>query len=93
LSREEVLAVVLAHQTAIGFCYERQLQSFPHLSGEVLLGWTVNLNGRTESVEIVCSTLGNSEAASCMARQVARWEFSKPRSISKIQFPLFFKGR
>jgi hypothetical protein len=94
LSREQILKVVMSHAAAIQFCYEKELQRFPHLSGKVLLGWKVNLDGRVETVKVENSTLGNASAESCMARQVKNWQFPRPNGVVAIvTFPFFFKGQ
>jgi hypothetical protein len=94
LSREQILKVVMSHAAAIQFCYEKELQRFPHLSGKVLLGWKVNLDGRVDSVKVENTTLGNASAESCMARQVKNWQFPRPNGVMAIvTFPFFFKGQ
>ncbi len=94
LSREQILKVVMSHAAAIQFCYEKELQRFPHLSGKVLLGWKVDLDGRVESVKVDNTTLGNPSAESCMARQVKNWQFPRPNGVVAIvTFPFFFKGQ
>ena len=94
LSREQILKVVMSHAAAIQFCYEKELQRFPHLSGKVMLAWKVNLDGRVETVKVDSSTLGNASAESCMARQVKNWQFPKPNGVvALVTFPFFFKGQ
>jgi len=93
LSQEQILAVVLSHASEIQFCYERNIPDAPHVTGRVVLGWDVNTDGRAESVQVIESSFRNPDAESCMARQVARWEFPKPSRLSKVQFPMLFKAR
>jgi TonB family protein len=94
LSKEQILKVVMSHAAAIQFCYEKELQRFPHLSGKVMLYWVVNLDGRVDSVKVDSSTLGNPSAESCMARQVKNWQFPRPNGVTaKVTFPFFFKGQ
>jgi hypothetical protein len=94
LSKEQILKVVQSHAAAIQFCYEKELQRFPHLAGKVVLGWKVNLDGRVESVKVDNSSLGNQSAEGCMARQVKNWQFPKPNGVvCLVSFPFFFKGQ
>jgi hypothetical protein len=94
LSREQILKVVMSHAAAIQFCYEKELQRFPHLSGKVMLGWKVDLDGRVEVVKVDSTTLGNPSAESCMARQVKNWQFPRPNGVvANVTFPFFFKGQ
>jgi hypothetical protein len=94
LSKEQILRVVQSHAAAIQFCYEKELQRFPHLAGKVTLGWKVNLDGRVENVKVDSSSLGNASAEGCMARQVKNWQFPKPNGVvCLVNFPFFFKGQ
>ena len=45
LSNEQILKVVRSHLAAIQFCYEKELQRFPHLNGKVMIAWKVDLDG------------------------------------------------
>ena len=94
LSREQILKVVISHKAAIDFCYEKELQRFPHLSGKVTVAWKVDLEGRVISARIDASTLGNAGAESCMVRQVKNWQFPKPNGVvAVVTFPFFFKSQ
>lgn len=94
LSKEQILKVVQSHAAAIQFCYEKELQRFPHLAGKVVIDWKVNLDGRVDGVKVASSSLGNPSAEGCMARQVRNWQFPKPNGvICNVSFPFFFKGQ
>jgi TonB family protein len=94
LSKEQILKVVQSHAAAIQFCYEKELQRFPHLAGKVVVDWKVNLDGRVEAAKVGSSSLGNPSAESCMVRQVKNWQFPKPNGvICNVSFPFFFKGQ
>ncbi len=94
LSKEQILKVVQSHAAAIQFCYEKELQRFPHMAGKVVIGWKVNLDGRVDSSKVDSSSLGNADAESCMARQVRAWQFPKPNGVvCVVSFPFFFKGQ
>ena len=83
-----------SHQAAIQFCYEKELQRFPHLAGKVLVGWKVDVDGRVDgSSKIDSTSLGNASAESCMARQVKNWTFPKSTGETNVHFPFFFKGQ
>lgn len=94
LSKEQILKVVQSHAAAIQFCYEKELQRFPHLAGKVVVDWKVMLDGRVDAAKIGSSSLGNPSAESCMVRQVKNWQFPKPNGvICNVSFPFFFKGQ
>ncbi len=94
LSNEQILKVVRSHLAAIQFCYEKELQRFPHLNGKVMIAWKVDLDGHVVTTRIDSSSLGNPSAESCMARQVKNWLFPKPNGVvADVHFPFFFKGQ
>jgi hypothetical protein len=94
LSKEQILKVVQSHAAAIQFCYEKELQRFPHLAGKVVLKWKVDLDGHVQATGVESSSLGNPSAESCMVRQVKNWLFPKPNGIvCNVSFPFFFKGQ
>src|SRR5581483_2785875 len=94
LSKEQILKVVQSHAAAIQFCYEKELQRFPHLAGKVVLKWKVDLDGHVQATGVDSSSLGNPSAESCMVRQVKNWLFPKPNGVvCNVSFPFFFKGQ
>ncbi len=94
LSKEQILKVVLSHQAAIQFCYEKELQRFPHLAGKIVLDWKVDLDGRVVSTKVGSSSMNNQAVEGCMARQVKAWQFPKPHGVvALVSFPFFFKGQ
>jgi TonB family protein len=88
------MKVVQSHAAAIQFCYEKELQRFPHLAGTVVVNWKVMLDGRVDAARIGSSSLGNASAEGCMVRQVKNWQFPKPNGvICNVSFPFIFKGQ
>jgi hypothetical protein len=92
LSREQILKVVQSHAAAIQFCYEKELQRFPHLSGKVALYWKIDVDGRVITNRLESTTLNNAGAESCMTRQVKMWTFPHANIPTDVHFPFFFKG-
>jgi hypothetical protein len=93
LTKEQIYKVVASHQSAIKFCYETQLQRFPHLAGKVVLTWRVELDGRVSAASIGSSSMGNPGAEGCMVRQLKTWVFPKPQgTVAQVSFPFVFKG-
>jgi hypothetical protein len=94
LSKEQILKVVQSHAAAIQFCYEKELQRFPHLAGKVTIDWKVDLDGRVQLAKLGSSSLSNPSAESCMVRQIKAWQFPKPNGVvCNVSFPFFFKGQ
>ena len=93
LSREQIAKVVESHKAAIQFCYEKELQRFPHLAGSIKLYWRVDPDGRVGVTRVDSSSLGNPSAESCMSRQVKNWTFPKSNGPTNVNFPFLFKGQ
>jgi outer membrane biosynthesis protein TonB len=93
LTREQINRVVRAHAAAIRYCYEKELQRAPSLSGKVELYWVIRSNGTVDRIKVASSTMGSRAVEGCMERQVRNWQF--PRSDSETivgSYPFFFRG-
>jgi hypothetical protein len=94
LTKEQIYKVVASHAAAIQFCFEKELQRFPHLSGKVTLSWRVELDGRVSNAAVANSSLGNPGTEGCMVRQLKTWVFPKPQgTVAQVTFPFLFKGQ
>ena len=93
LTRDQINRVVRAHAAAIRYCYEKELQRQPSLSGKVELYWVIRPNGNVDRTKIAASTLGSREVEGCMERQVKNWQFPRSDTETIVQsYPFFFKG-
>ena len=93
LTKEQVNRVVKAHQSAIRYCYEKELQRAPSLQGKVELYWVIKTNGTTDRIKVATSTLGSRAVEGCMERQVRNWQFPRSDSDTIVQsYPFFFTG-
>lgn len=92
-AKEAINRVVRAHQGGIRFCFEKELQRDPKLSGKVVAGWKIDLGGRVQFPKIEKTTLGNDRVEQCMLRNIRRWIFPKPQGgACIISYPFVFKG-
>jgi outer membrane biosynthesis protein TonB len=93
LTREQVTRVVRAHAAAIKYCYEKELQRQPSLSGKIEVYWVIHPNGSVDRSKIASSTVSSREVEGCIERQVRNWQFPKSDADTIVQtFPFFFKG-
>lgn len=93
LTRDQVSRVVRAHAAAIRYCYEKELQRQPNLSGKIDLYWVIRPSGKVDRVKIAASTVGNTAVEGCIERQVRHWNFPRSNGDTIVQkFPFFFKG-
>jgi hypothetical protein len=94
LSREQIYRVVASHVAAIQFCFEKELQRFPKLTGKVVLGWRVELDGSVSGARVDSSTLSHPPTEGCMVRQLKTWSFPKPQgTVAQVSFPFLFRGQ
>jgi hypothetical protein len=93
LTREQVERVVRAHQNAIKFCYEKELQRKPTLFGKIEVYWVIVPDGSVEKSKIAITTMEDGAVEGCIARQVKQWVFPKSDGRTVVQkFPFVFKG-
>jgi outer membrane biosynthesis protein TonB len=93
LTRDQVTRVVKEHANAIKYCYEKELQRQPTLSGKIEVYWIIKPNGSVDRVKVVNSTVGSREVEGCIERQVRNWSFPRSNADTIVQsFPFFFKG-
>jgi hypothetical protein len=92
-SREMIERVVRRHQRGIRFCYERELQSDPELSGRVTANWTIGLDGSVVNASITENSMGNRNVESCMVAELRRMRFDQPDGGQCIiSFPFSFRS-
>ena len=92
LSREEIEAVIRANLAKIKACYERNLQAKRGLAGRVMMGFTIQPNGRVSTSTIVSSDLNHGPTQSCITSEIRRWNFPLPRGGGqvKVRYPFVF---
>lgn len=72
-NQDEVQAVVIKHNKAIQYCYERALKRNPNLKGKLVLRITITPQGTVKDVKIVSSTLNNRKVEQCVLNRIRRW--------------------
>lgn len=92
LTREQVDRVVRSHFAALRYCYEKEVQRAPNLTGKVQMHWVIRPNGTVDRAKSENSTLGNANVEGCMERQVRNWVFPKATAETIVNYPFFFKG-
>jgi hypothetical protein len=93
LTKEQVARVVRAHQNAIKFCYEKELQRKPTLGGKIEVYWVIVPDGSVEKSKISVTTMDDGAVEGCIARQVKQWIFPKSDGRTVVQsYPFLFKG-
>ena len=92
LSKADIEKVIRRHQNEIKFCYEQELQKAPDLSGKVAVLFTIDSAGVVADANVSETTLGNSNAESCMLSRVRRWKFPESQGgVTTVTYPWIFK--
>jgi outer membrane biosynthesis protein TonB len=93
LTKEQVARVVRAHSNAIKFCYEKELQRKPTLSGKIEVYWVILPDGSVDKSKIASTSMEDAAVEGCVARQVKQWAFPKSDGRTVVQsYPFLFKG-
>jgi outer membrane biosynthesis protein TonB len=93
LSKEQVMRVVRSHAAAIKYCYDKELQRAPHLSGRIDIAWVIHSNGSVDRARVAKSAMGNAAVEGCIVRTLKSWQFPKADADTIVQsFPFLFKG-
>lgn len=72
-NQDEIQAVVMKHNSAIQYCYERELKRNPNLKGKLVLRITITPQGSVSKVEVVSTTLNNRKVEQCIVSRIRRW--------------------
>jgi len=77
-SPEAIQEVLIAHNAAVRYCYERELKRTPTLKGKISVRITVDSNGHVKKAEIVTSTLNNARVERCILARIRLWKDFQP---------------
>ncbi len=89
-----VNSVVTQNLRMIINCYENGLKRNPSLQGRVEVEFVVRTNGRVTDVDIVSSSLRDSQVERCITRNVRRWRFSpvdESTGDQTYRYPFIFR--
>ncbi len=68
-----VSEVVFSHNSAIQYCFERELESNPDLRGKIVIRFTITPAGNVKDPEILSSTLNSKHVERCILSRVSLW--------------------
>jgi hypothetical protein len=90
LNADQIDRVVKAHRSALGACYDIEVQKDPTLKGGVTVAWTIDPSGAVTSASVAGSTIHNARVEGCILRQVRSWHFPSSDSASQPTYPFSF---
>ena len=91
IDAEGVKKVIREHLGRIKICYYEGLKENPDLKGDLVVQFTVGLDGYVTATRIASSTINSPEVENCVLRRFARMQFSPPQGGEvTIRYPLRF---
>jgi hypothetical protein len=94
LDKELIRRAVRSQSAAFRFCYERELQHKPELSGRVVTRFTIAPNGHIVAAMTETSTMNDAAVDSCVADVFRRLEMPKMppgmSGVAIVTYPLAF---
>ena len=81
-----------SYRGRVELCYARGLERNPQLAGEVVIRFTIGLDGRVISAEVVHSTLPDKKVVNCIRRRFLVMRFPAPTGAPvTVNYKLYFK--
>lgn len=94
LDKELIRRTIRRHLNEVRYCYQRELQVDPNLSGRVVVHFTISATGRVVLSRVKSSTVARASVGHCISRAVRRWSFPKPAqpSITIVTYPFLLRA-
>jgi hypothetical protein len=85
-------AVIRRHLQSIRYCYQRELQRDPELSGKITVRFVIANDGSVSNVSTKSSTLGSVAVEGCVNQRFLKMDFPKPKGngIVIVSYPFLF---
>jgi TonB family protein len=88
LDRDQIIAVINRHRGQIVYCYERGLQTQPHIGGRVAVNFIIGPNGRINRARVAQSSLASKYVENCIVSRMKTWQF--PRPVGRVNVDVFY---
>jgi TonB family protein len=94
LSKEAIARVIRRNLARFKYCYEKQLNANPNLSGKVSVYFTIAPTGSVAQASIRESSVGDKKVDSCVAGVMKSLKFPKPKGggIVVVTYPFVFSS-
>ncbi len=92
LDRKIIRRVVRQHRRELGFCYQKELQSHPSLSGRVVMKFTISGDGAVIAALARQNTMNSPAVAACLSNKIRHWHFPAPTGggLVTVNYPFRF---
>ena len=74
-SEKELSRVINKHNSAIEYCYKKEVKKNPTLKGDLEVEFTIDFNGRVTSVHVIKSTMYSLSIEKCISNRIRGWRF------------------
>ena len=92
LDRTDIDAYIRRNLAKVLWCYENGLKKNPNLAGRVVINFIISESGDVISAKVHRTTLGSAEVENCVAEQIKKIKFPKPKGgIVIVTYPFVFK--
>ena len=94
LTQQVVLRVLSRANSQARYCYEKELQRNPNLSGKITTSFQIGSTGVIKSSRVAASTMGNANVEKCLLRVISRLRFPPCRGggVADVTYPWIFKS-
>lgn len=92
LSKEEIGRVIRRNLARFKYCYEKQLNANPNLSGKIAVYFTIAPTGDVASASVRETSMNDENVESCAIKVMRSLKFPKPRGggIVVVTYPFVF---
>jgi pSer/pThr/pTyr-binding forkhead associated (FHA) protein len=92
LTKEEIGRVIRRNLARFKFCYEKQLNANPNLSGKISVYFTIAPTGSVANASVRETTMNDANVESCVEKVMRSLQFPKPRGggIVVVTYPFVF---
>ncbi len=93
LDRAVIDAYIRRNLAKIRWCYEKELAKDPKLFGKIVINFIIGKTGKVSKSVVKRTTMQNKSVESCVARQIKKIRFPKPKGggIVIVNYPFVFK--
>jgi len=93
LTREEIARVIQRHINQVRYCYEKELNRAPNLSGKVSVAFLIDGAGRVTTSDISESSMDDATVETCVTSVIKRMQFPQPRGgVVQVNYPFVFQS-
>ncbi len=95
MDRKDIDAFIRRNLGKIVWCYEKVLLTKPDIFGKIVINFIIDAEGNVAASKVGRSTMGAEIVESCIAEQIKKIKFPKPKNgkIVIVNYPFVFKNK